>query len=94
MLLLLVELLNLFQLLSVCLENYIEFGVQVAFQAFALKDALKLSQESQRVLNGSNALKTLIDELLQRGFQVSYLITEKSGVSILYNSKEKIIFYL
>ena len=31
---------------------------------------------------------------LQRGFQVSYLITEKSGVSILYNSKEKIIFYL
>ena len=64
MFLLLVELLNLLQFLTVCLENDIEFGIQIAFQAFALKDTLEFAQKPQGMLNGSDAFKALVDELL------------------------------
>jgi cell division protein FtsB len=68
-----IQLLNIFQLLSVILENNVQFRIQLALQCLTLQNHLKLFQKLQRLFNGRNVLEALIDESLQSAIQVRNL---------------------
>ena len=82
MLLLLVELLDLLELDAVILKNDVELRVEVALQRLALEDRLERRQQPQAIFDGRDVLKTLVDEVLERAFQVRDLDLRGASYSL------------
>lgn len=49
---------------SVLLENDVKFGIQIGFEVFPLQIRLEFAQNAQRLLDGSEVLEGVVDELL------------------------------
>mmetsp|Transcript_17790 Transcript_17790/g.60027 ORF Transcript_17790/g.60027 Transcript_17790/m.60027 type:complete len:645 (-) Transcript_17790:418-2352(-) len=78
----LVQLLDLLEFDAVVLEDDVELGVEVALQRLPLQDGLELVQQIERILDGGDVLKRLVDKMLQQRLQVRDLDVELDVVPV------------